>query len=235
MLQILVLTYARSRTTFVGAILAMLLVLPVYNMTLPKGKRMSFLWKWVAIVILVAIIAAVAVVLFLSEPQNKLATTIAWRYIILLKPKYALYQHSIQSRYVETLEAIQKVRNSSFLFGDGLGTRFVSMIGIQFFIDVLYALIYAKMGFLGLISFLSIFAAFSCICIWLLRHIDEIESPFLKAFAINAATSIPVFLIMGFTMSHLWFSRATIVTFCLNIAVCLEIRRRIRNRQINPV
>ncbi len=207
-----VLFYFASRTVFGVIILIYFFIILFWLFTIPRKKRfitgLKIALATVGTIFLIIVIIDVAA----SITQRVGVIALLSRMEVIFKPRYIRYVPSLQARFLECLEAIHLWKQSNFWVGTALGERFATtMVGALAAIDVLYFTILAKTGILGLFSFLAMFAAFFARTLKVFKNIELIESKFMRAFVLNCAAVIPTSLIMGITMSHLWFGNACLL------------------------
>ncbi|MCD6594133.1 hypothetical protein J7L68_00440 [bacterium] len=232
LLYFFLLFYIASRTTLGGIFLIYFFIIIFWIIALPKGKKLKTITKIAAYSIGSFATVFILFFLFFSSTQSTQAYSIISRNTVLLKPQYLQFLPSLQWRFLESLESIHFWKNSSLLFGTGWGKGFGTTMNSLGAVDVLYMTVLAKAGLLGLISFLGMFAAFFINILKLIKNFNLIESNFVKAFVINCAAIIPTALIMGLTMSHLWFGSATIITMVVFMAISSKLWREIKQKKV---
>ena len=232
MFYFLILFYAASRTTLGGIFLIYFFIAVFWVITSKKGTKLKNAIKIGSYTAaFLASVFIISTLIFSSTQSVRIFQTIS-RNSVLLKPRYLQYVPSLQWRFLESLEAIHLWKTSSFLFGTGWGRRFGATMHFLGAVDVLYMTVLAKTGILGFISFFGMYVAFFSKVWKLIKNFHLIESNFIKAFVINCAAIIPTALVMGLTMSHLWFGSATIVTMVAFMAICSKLWEKVEQKKL---
>ncbi len=215
--QLALLVYSRFRTFIAGMAFAMIFSALFYALSLRGRARTVFLLRFAAVFGLAGIVAVIIIPAFFAEPTSPFVFALKQSLIVFAEPQNLRFVPSLQARFIETIEALHKLKQSSILWGTGLGTTFATMRGF-FFIDSLYPLILCKAGVVGLAAFLSICVTSLVVGFKLMRRIERVDSGFVRCFAIVGLAAIPTALAMALTNSHLWISPTAIISMSFFIA-----------------
>ena len=203
--------FFRSRTSILYGLMLIFYAVLATSLIQPKGKRLKYFFSGMVYYLISLIVIAGFLYVIMTPSQFKLLIElIAQRFKPTFAPGYDL---SVHARAIELKNALALYRENKLL-GQGFGTTFF-VFKNSFYIDHCYGIILAKMGLLGLFSFLFMYFSGIFIGLRLLPKIWLIESDIVKSLVLVTPGVLAGLLIAGFYVSHPFFSMATII--CVSI------------------
>ncbi len=212
---LLFLTVSRSRTPVVACIIFALYVVCVVSIMQQKGTRLKFFMKGL-VYVCVGIALAAFIMLFLF-PDERLKLLLRIFFVRAESFQALSADPALNSRKLQMIEAMAYFRHNIWL-GHGFGTYYLTT-SKMFFVDNFYGVILSKMGILGLVSLLSFYFTGVVLAIKQFGKVKYIKSDLIKAGILIAPIIFIMALGAGYTVSHPFYSKSTIITVCIFLAL----------------